>query len=173
MILGAAEPDRMLWACWAAKETAFKIFRQSGVQTPFSPPAFEVSIDGRPRAGICPFATGVVAGRGGSVFVRIHASPEYIHCVGTDGCAGRLDAVVWGIERMEEGIDESDGARRAAESGIAGHMRIPEDRVEIRREKIAGCLHPPRVYISGREADASVSLSHDRPFAAYAFLPGS
>ncbi|MDD5532306.1 MAG: 4'-phosphopantetheinyl transferase superfamily protein [Syntrophales bacterium] len=173
MIQRAAEPDRMLWAFWAAKEAAFKIFRQSGEQAVFNPRAYEVAIDGRLRPGYAPFERGCVACRSGPVFVRIDAAAEYIHCVGTGNCAGLLDSAVWGVEKIAENEGESAGARRIAAGPLSLRWGIPESGVEIRREKARGSLLPPRVFIAGVETDTSISLSHDRPYAAYAFLDRS
>jgi len=110
----------------------------------------------------------------GRVHIRIHMNRHYVHCIGTTA-PEVLDQVIWRVDRIgaapgDEADCPSARARDALKTHLSSHLnRRPED-IEIRRVKDSCGAGPPRAYVNGRPAGVDISLSHDGPFVAYAFM---
>lgn len=182
-IHAAPEPERTLWAIWAAKEAAFKALAKlrSGVR--FSPRAFEIEPGGVARAW------GEDGSLAGAFALRWERAERYVHCVAVGGALERMET-----ERLRVSIarvteeDESAGESTERERASA---RSPESRavrrlakelaraaglgdVEIVRDAPStACarLGPPRLYAVGARVPlerCELSLSHDGDFVAAA-----
>jgi hypothetical protein len=192
-IRAAADPDRMLWMLWAAKEAAFKVARKLRADLPFAPPRFEAWLD--PTA---PDGDGVRPSGG----VRLHgwrglglswlpvewrATDSLVHCVARSVAerassvryaavavaAREMDRYTAGGEltqRERDGVrsDESRHVRRLAKA-LARQAGL--GLVEIVRERRGALLGPPRLYAPAAAAPLAgwdLSLSHDGRFVAAA-----
>ncbi|MBN1663654.1 MAG: 4'-phosphopantetheinyl transferase superfamily protein [Deltaproteobacteria bacterium] len=169
-------PLEILWSFWAAKETAYKVCRKLDLHAAFSPRLYQVSLDeAGERQGKSGIEGRILAGKVsatcGDIRIRVMISREYVHCMGTEGTSG-LESMVWEVGRMEgpeSEADESSFVRNLAIKGLSIRLEKPPDAIEIKRFKSDGGLGPPFVYIEGKAAPIDISLSHDGPFAAYAF----
>ena len=171
----------MVWTLWGAKETAYKVlYKKNGTALP-GPLHYEITIDSA-SAGDSPFNSekpgdtgrssfsGIVEAQGERVFFRTESGPRFVHCIGADqpSC---VDSILSGIEQLESesAADESPLARRAAARHIAACMKTEPEKIEIlSNAKNSG---PPRVYLQGDRLPVDLSLSHDFPYIAYAFIP--
>jgi len=173
-----ADPLPILWSCWAAKETAYKICRKLDLRAAFSPRLYPVALRDAGETGKNKYGglegrilTGTVSTKCGMVHIRAMIHPEYVHVIGTEE-ASCLGNIVWETARMKDGEPEnheSSFVRRMAVKGLAARVgQRPED-IAIRRLKGARGLGPPAVYIKGNPSAIDISLSHDGPFCAYAF----
>ncbi len=180
------DPDRFLWAFWAAKETAFKAVSKTVPKISASPKRYPVvwdrikeignCEDGGSETGTCEAGIyeGVVETPARPVAVRAFLSSSHVHCVGATGGAKGLDDLCFGDARIDsKGIKpspakQSQRVRKMARENLAGVLDLLPGDIRIRRNrKNPG---PPRVYINQRKTDISISLSHHGRFAAFAFL---
>lgn len=176
----AADPDTMLWALWAGKETAYKVVRKSHVAVSSAPRAYEVGFveDGMMEPEKDFIISGTVKTPCEPVTIKTFKTLDHIHCIGTDGESKTLDSVVWEVRRVEEDLRvlpcfESFFVREAAKKRLSLHLNRNSDEIEIRRLKGQYGLEPPVVYVKDNPALVDISLSHDGKFAAYAFATDS
>ncbi len=141
----SADPDRMLWSLWAAKEAAFKVFCRDVSGTVFSPSRFEVD-PGRPGTPAS------VAFGGRALGVAWLQGPDWVHAL-----AAADPASCFAVVEPWEGGDESRAVRDLA-------LRVLRE-AGFAPGTITG--RPP-VYRTA-DGDIPVSLSHDGPYAAVAF----
>ncbi len=122
----APNPDLLLWACWAAKEAAYKLSCFLGNRNGFIARRFETFFDG----GEIPIQhnlnslpgvvqgyslhtaslTGWVHGGTDKYFAAINVAPGYIHALATTAEA-ELQQVAWGIQQ-NNGEENDNGAVR-------------------------------------------------------------
>jgi phosphopantetheine--protein transferase-like protein len=138
----SADPDRMLWSLWAAKEAAYKAWSRDEPGAPFSPVSFEVVPEPRKK-------NATVRRGDWSIPVTWQQGPDWVHAVACDG------PTLSRVEAHSPATDQSLAVRTlalvlAAEAGW-GKGTI-EERPPVFRGS-DGTVHP-------------VSLSHDGLYGA-------
>ncbi len=176
-IAGSEQPDRALWALWAAKETAYKVLSKSSPFLSAVPRLFPVNLHcpdpAAPRGGTM---EGTVDGPLGRVAVRVFHTAEYVHCLGTDEDDALEGIIAWVIRLAKEpgpspSPDESRLTREAAVRILSEHLGPAAGEIDIRRIKRDRGQGPPVVYARGRRTAIDISLSHDGSFGALVLLP--
>lgn len=180
-IAAAADPRRMLWAHWAAKESAFKALRKLRPALPFIPRRFAVSFD-IPRDGE-PWL-GSVEVDGHAAAVRVGHETDYLHAVAeaqaspTDRPRPVAAALLMGVHELP--VTEvfpapsaragalSAAARRHLIAALAGHLGCAESDLAVVRPATPGI--PPCVTLRGKPSALDVSLSHHGRLVAFAAL---
>lgn len=192
-IRAAADPERMLWMLWSAKEAAFKVARKLRADLPFAHRRFEAWLDA-PADGDLGRASGGVRLHGWRDLgfswlpVEWRATGALVHCVARS-VAERASSVrhaVAALAAQDAGgaasaVDEltrreRDGARTAESRRVrrlakALAREAGLGRVEIVRERRGALLGPPRLYAPAAAAPLAgwdLSLSHDGRFVAAA-----
>jgi phosphopantetheinyl transferase (holo-ACP synthase) len=171
-IVADAKPDVMLWALWAAKETAYKIASKTDLQAVFTPRLYRVVLSPDDHG---PTRSGMVYTPQCPVVVRVFIAPDYLHCIGATQLPGILDHVHWDIGRLsplEEGNDHdpSMAVRRLAGLHLATLLDAPTADIDIRRFQDIDRWGPPVPYREGQPAPFDLSLSHDGAFVAFAMI---
>jgi hypothetical protein len=174
-IAAAGDPDVLLWALWAAKETAYKIAGKINILSVFTPCHYHVILSPGDQGTT---RSGMVYSPEGPVIIRLFMTPDYVHCIGATPIPGILDHVLWDIARVcpgEEGSghDPSMAVRRLAGRRLAALLNVPEADIDIRRVMDMDKWGPPEPYLEGQSIPLDLSLSHDGAFVAYAMLPFS
>lgn len=165
----SVQPDRDLWALWAAKEAAYKAWSRTLPGLVFSPARFEVD----PRAGL-------VTGPGGVCPVEWHDGPGRVHCLARFAPRGRGPNLLWSVEPLGEEGPPPEGPPVSLESRRARALAC---RLLARAGFEGACLHrearpghrpgPPRVVVDGWVLEeVLVSLSHDGAWVAAAIAWG-
>jgi hypothetical protein len=180
-VLASDQPDSLLWAFWAAKETSYKVVSKSYPGVSSAPRRYPVCMS-PDRTGDA--ASGIVHTPCGTIPVKWLFTDDYVHCIGADAedpaAAGRLDRIESGLSRIdtrgETGSwslqgEESIQVRRHAAVHIASHLSRDPDDICIKRAKGPGGMGPPVACVEDEPDEIDVSLSHDGRFLAYAFLP--
>ena len=195
-IVGAACPDQLLWAFWAAKEAAYKAVSRDDSSICSTPKRYRVVLDdgtahhpfsddadftgGSPLG--CQKAAGVsddtegpkgrLVGRvitpGGVAALWIMVTKEYVHALATAG-AGDLGTLVHRVDPVdaeEEAGGPSAIVRRKLLHEIALRLKCSIDDLVIRKEPLD--RGAPSVFLRGRPLAAEISLSHDGRFTAFA-----
>jgi hypothetical protein len=193
-IRAAADPERMLWMLWSAKEAAFKVVRKLRADLPFAHRRFEAWADATAADGDGGRSSGGVRlhgwrGLGLSWLpVEWRATGSLVHCVARS-VAERASSVrhaAVAVAARETGRCTADGEEltRRERDGA----RTPESQrvrrlakalareaglglVEIVRERRGALLGPPRLYARAAAvplAGWDLSLSHDGRFVAAA-----
>lgn len=145
----SADPARLRWALWAAKEAAYKAARQLDPAARFHPRAF-VAEAGAVRFGARRF------------LVAVRETGAALHAVAlpAQGAPGALRA---GVVRCHG--EAGSAARSLALRTAARMLGAPAAELEILRE---GRI--PLLVRRGRPAGLSLSLSHHGRFAAFALV---
>ena len=185
MVQHSEHPDTLIWALWAAKETAFKAISKSAPDVSSAPRRYPVqNLVKFDSDKISSTLCGVVDSPHGSVTVKAFITEEYVHCIGVAGSANSLESIAYGMDRISmdktntgiipgsESISkqESLAVRRLAKKDIASYLQLKEQDIQIIRHKTQNRLNPPKVYTKGKTKNMEISLSHDGRFAAYAFI---
>ena len=168
-------PDAMLWALWAAKESAYKAVSKSDPAVGSAPGHYPVQLDSITTSHD---AFGVVVTPKGPVMVKIEFGAEYVHCLGLFGPKDILPSIVYDagpickrdINGKSISEIESAAVRYLAIKGIASYLKMAEKDISIFRHKKNNKRMPPAVSAKGYSKPMDISLSHDGRFAAYAFL---
>jgi len=172
-------PDQLLWAFWAAKETAYKAISKIHPDISSSPGQYEVQLESgtASASGIHP-ASGIVHTPKGLVPIRILFHPDYVHCIGGYTGSGNLDGMAWGVGTIDaapksgsaESISEreSRSARQLAVSHIANILHCDPGDILISKQNHPSPSGWPKVTVKGKPAGMDISLSHDGRFAAFA-----
>jgi phosphopantetheine--protein transferase-like protein len=193
-IVGAANPDKLLWALWAAKEAAYKAVSRDDPSISSTPRRYRVVLDdpdhpfndvedstGRisldvqekgkavdPVAGSECWLTGRVITPRGATALRIIVTDDYVHALAISG-DGDLTALIHRVDEMD-GRRDAEGASAYARGQLLleiGHrLNGPIDDLEIRKEPLGPGA--PSVYLRGQPLAAEISLSHDGRFTAFA-----
>ena len=195
-IVGAACPDQLLWAFWAAKEAAYKAVSRDDSSICSTPGRYSVVLDdgtahhscrddadstggsplGCQKAGKdsddAEERKGCLVGRvitpGGVAALWIIVTEEYVHALATAG-AGDLGTLVHRVDRVdveEEAEGPSAIVRGKLLHEIALRLKCPIDDLVIRKEPLD--RGAPCVFLRGRPLAAEISLSHDGRFTAFA-----
>ena len=153
VIASSSRPNVERWACWAAKEAAYKRLRQEEPRIVFSPRRFVVSrSDQKHRA---------VAWEGRSVLVELELSESAIHAVTAADANG--DRVI-GMAHRELSADPSTAVRALAARSLAPHLGVDPDAIAIG----PGRGRAPTVTLRGRDFAPTLSLSHHGELVAFA-----
>jgi phosphopantetheinyl transferase (holo-ACP synthase) len=166
VIARAAAPNRMLWAHWAAKESAFKALRQLDPSVRFLPRQLRVHFhasDGDTLYGC------VHAGRH-AARVEVHLEADRLHAlasVDAPAATGRR-TVRWRVARRPpEAAAVSVAVRRLLGAALAHRLGCAPLDIAITAAQPRGT--PPRVLVRGRPAAVDVSLAHHGRFIAFAY----
>jgi phosphopantetheinyl transferase (holo-ACP synthase) len=159
--------EAALWSFWACKEAAYKVRKKSFPDIPFIPRRWQVVFNKLQSE----YSDGevIIPGKG-SVYIRYFSNIQYVHCVGADSSAV-LDQLIWSVEALpeEKEINPSLFLHDCLGEKLANNLSLNFHDIKIRRTKINGEFQQPRVYVSGKETDIDISLSHDGRFVAYAY----
>ena len=189
LLAGAACPDALLWALWAAKEAAYKAVSRDDPGVCSIPRRYCVAFDGEnvyKPIDVAGFA-GRLAGRVltplGEVALRVIVADDYVHaltagseaglaeiiqrvdCMGVAVNAGVVHRVEHGGDRENTG-DPSAFVRVQLLLEIARRLRFPVGYFEIRKDSEGPGA--PRLFLRGLRLAADISLSHDGHFTAFA-----
>lgn len=172
-IARADDPDVMLWALWAAKETAYKIASKINILSVFTPRNYPVVLS---PVNHGPTRSGMVHTSEGPVTVRLLIERDYLHCIGATALSGVLDHVLWDIERLSAAgrggeHDLSAAVRQFAGKRLAVLLHVSEADIDIRRIQDMDKWGPPLPHLEGQCIPFDLSLSHDGAFVAYAMVP--
>jgi phosphopantetheinyl transferase (holo-ACP synthase) len=154
--------QRLHWALWAAKESAYKALKQLDPSLAFSPRELEVTLGpetgGDERQGARELASGRVVRGSLELDLEVQFSGESVHAIARrriPAAAGILSAV----EAARE--DASAAVRRLATSAIGAALGIAPGQL-----RISG--RPPLVWRGDDRLDLSLSVSHHGRFVAFA-----
>ena len=168
LIVGAACPDKLLWAFWAAKEAAFKIVSRDDPAACSTPRKYAIILDPLELSATC------LAGRAitprGELALRITVTDDYVHALSA-ATKSDLDTVFQRVDRMDVGEDPgvaSDFVRRQILREIARCLDCPLEELSVGKEP----LGPGAPFVLRQEQPLAVEirLSHDGRFAAFAFM---
>ncbi|MCC6217708.1 MAG: 4'-phosphopantetheinyl transferase superfamily protein [Polyangiaceae bacterium] len=151
----APRPEACFWSQFAAKEAAYKLLVQLGELPGFGHREIEVSE-----------SLDAVTWRDHRFELRAEVRPRWVHAVVTAGAP-----VVARVLEPGAGHDPSGEVRALGRALAAAVLRVPWERLEIRRAELAGAWDghgPPELLLDGERAPLAVSLSHDGPFVAAA-----
>lgn len=162
----SASPDILLWAFWAAKETAYKVISKSHPGADFSPLRYHTAFS-RSNGNLLP---GMVKTPHGRVTVNVFLFHTHVLCIGTDDIHRHLDYVRWGCQTMDSSTCESTAVRELAIDHIARYCGLNAENLEIRNNISNYGTGPPILYVKGERAPIDISLSHDGRFVGYAFV---
>ncbi|MCL2669340.1 MAG: 4'-phosphopantetheinyl transferase superfamily protein [Syntrophaceae bacterium] len=190
LIAGAACPDALLWALWAAKEAAYKAASRFDPAVSGSPRHYPVSIDDEQDNGLSEGSggfrylsdaglsrdipprrlTGRVFTPLGTLALRVAVTERYCHALAGEDAAA-LDRVAWRVaeERRGEGGDPSQRIRTALCAAVAERLACPAAEIEIRKDPSGPGV--PSLFRRGGKLPFEISLSHDGRFIAYAWRP--
>lgn len=151
--------DRIRWALWAAKESAFKAARQIQAAIRFIPRQFEVDLEGESRAEV----THDLAGR---FAVRLEETAAWIHAVATPAHAvsRAAGARVAPLADLLPGIEASQAVRRLAVQAVSTALGLPE-----RELRVVSTSRVPSIERKGEALPVDLSLSHHGRFVACAW----
>jgi hypothetical protein len=176
VVFVSAKPDSILWALWAAKETAYKAVSKSIPDITSAPRCYPVTLDCGDRDAE---AFGAVYTPVGVVPVKIFFHSDYVHCIGGTGCSRNLEEILFGLGEIRSDEEpffyslserESLTARKLIKKRIASCFGRNPDDIHVVCENGPRSHGPPKVCFKGQKGQIDISLSHDGRFAAYAFL---
>jgi len=169
----AAEPDALMWALWAGKETAYKVIRKSHPDVASTPKRYEVTLSPPipDRTSI-----GSVCTPRGLVAINVSFAEDHLHCIGATPSLAILEQAIWRVERFppaENGIDQDPSiqVRAILIRGLAKLLHASPADINIRRMEDTYGWGPPIPYLNDKPTPFDLSLTHDGAFVAYALLP--
>jgi hypothetical protein len=156
-LAAAADPARLRWSLWAAKEAAYKCLKKLAPGTCFSPVRFEVRLESS--------RTGSVDFGGRRLRVALFAEGDALHAVATD--AGDPERAVLRAVSALPAADgfacASEAVRALARDAAAAHLGCAPAELELSREG-----RVPRLRRRGAKHALDLSLSHHGRFLAVA-----
>lgn len=192
-IYRAADPMRLLWAHWAAKESAFKAMRQLDPFVRFLPRRFRVELfpgcDGGTRYGLVRHAWHRAAVEIADCTDHLHAVARLLGPVSVAGGGrdtGRRGALTddadsendstyfWQLTTRVRRFSPAPYATRAPSAfgrfllirAVAERLGCAEHEVMIERGNERGA--PPRALVRGQRTPIQLTLSHHGRLVAYA-----
>ncbi|MEW6273198.1 MAG: 4'-phosphopantetheinyl transferase superfamily protein [Thermodesulfobacteriota bacterium] len=153
----SAEPERLRWLLWAAKEAAYKAARKDDPAVTFSPRAFAACLTSRDRATVR---------HGARLFaVALDADRERVHAVAAIEPGDASGARLAGCERipLETQRDPGRAVRALAIARVARLLGVAEAELAIVRD---GRI--PRLVRPGGAGVGDLSLAHHGRFVAFA-----
>jgi phosphopantetheinyl transferase (holo-ACP synthase) len=154
----SADPNRLRWLLWAAKESAYKLLRRTLPDLPFIPRRFVVRTSA-PHAA-------TVAASGHVVHVRYDSGGDFVHCVAGYHGAGATLAAVRRLESCE--LNASSEVRLFAVESIARLVRIESSDLRVDHDG-----RMPVLLRCGRPLPGTLSLSHHGRYVAFAWRGGA
>ena len=159
-LAGAANPNRLRWSLWAAKEAAYKCAKKLAPGTCFSPVRFAVRLDAD--------GTGSVEIGGCRLRVAIFSEGDALHAVATDAGAPERDVLRLVSERLAgaDPASASEAVRALARDAAAALLGCAPGEIDFAREG-----RVPRLRRRGEPQRLDLSLSHHGRFLAAALGP--
>jgi len=168
-IEGAARPDAILWALWAAKEAAYKAVSSGDPSICSIPHQYRVILEeGNVEGTTAP--AGKVITPEGELALRIALEEDRVHALAA-GSEAVLDRLCRHVEVLDGSSDPSAFIRRRLLQEIAHFLDCTADDLSVVKEP--GDPGAPCVLFHGHPLAAEVSLSHDGRFAAFVFDPAT
>jgi phosphopantetheinyl transferase (holo-ACP synthase) len=153
----AADPERLRWSLWAAKEAAYKCLKKLAPGTCFSPVRFAVrlSVEG----------TGSVDFGGRRLRVAILSQGDALHAVATGGADPERTVlrVLSELPVTADSAGASEAVRALARDAAASQLGCAPGELELSREG-----RVPRLRRHGAKHALELSLSHHGRFLAAA-----
>jgi len=156
-LAAAANPDRLRWSLWAAKEAAYKCTKKLAPETCFSPARFAVRLETS--------LTGSVDFGSRRLRVALFSEGDALHAVATDaGDPERVALrVVSELAAAEAPACASQAVRALARDAAAAILGCAPGELELTREG-----RVPRLRRRGAKHELDLSLSHHGRFLAAA-----
>jgi phosphopantetheinyl transferase (holo-ACP synthase) len=170
LIAGAARPDALLWAFWAAKEAAYKAVSRANPAVCSIPRQYRVVLEPGNAAGTADRLAGKVINPGGELVLRIALTADWVHALAA-GSEAALDRICRRVEGPDVAGDPSAFVREALLWEIARRLDCPVGDLSVVKDPNGPGV--PRVLFRGRLLATEVSLSHDGRFTAFAFDPAT
>jgi phosphopantetheinyl transferase (holo-ACP synthase) len=159
-------PDLHLWFLWSAKESAYKAACKLGLKPGFRPKELLVTPPKTGLSGGDSVETEVSCPRG-TFFIRSILDPahSYIHSIACN--QPELEKAVYGV--CEKPNEADAGTEFTHAFALREFTRLfPRDFPQLAIRKKEGI---PYFEVAGGRLATELSLSHDGPFAAFAFSP--
>lgn len=171
----AQEPDRLLWAFWAAKEAAYKAASKMVPAISAAPRRYGVALDcNNPRR----FCSGQVSTPAMAVRVRIFFFRHYLHCIAAAGPGADPDALLSGQGPLDAFAPDgppaichehqSRAVREMAVQRIASCLGLAPEEIRFIRTRTSRGPGPPFAYAGDRLLPVDISFSHHGCFVGYA-----
>ena len=170
LIDGAARPDALLWALWAAKEAAYKAVSRGDPAVCSIPLQYRVVLETGNAAGRAVRLAGKVITPRGELALRVALWADWIHALAA-GSEAALDRLCRRVEGLDGAGDPSAFVREALLREIARRLDCPAGDLSVVKDPRGPGA--PGILFRGRLLAAEVSLSHDGRFAAFAFDPAT
>jgi phosphopantetheine--protein transferase-like protein len=170
LIAGAARPDALLWALWAAKEAAYKAVSRGDPAVCSIPRQYRVVLEKGNAVGTAALLAGKVITPGGELALRVALEEDRVHALAAESEAV-LDRLCQRVEDLDGTGDPSASVREALLREIARFLGCTAGDLSVVKD--SGGPGAPGVLFRGRLLAAEASLSHDGRFAAFAFDPAT
>jgi phosphopantetheine--protein transferase-like protein len=170
LIAGAARPDALLWALWAAKEAAYKAVSRGDPAVCSIPRQYRAVLETGNASGTAACLAGKVIIPRGELALRVAVTADWVHALAA-GSEAALDRLCRGVEGLDVAGDPSAFVREVLLRGISRFLGCAAGDLSIVKDP--GGHGAPGVLFRGRLLAAEVSLSHDGRFAAFAFDPAT
>lgn len=169
-------PDAMLWAMWAAKESAYKAIAKSVPGASSAPLKYRVAMPEKDANTSGCRMDGQVATPHGHVAITVLFYEGFLHCIGIHGHSPDTGAITFGYDKIDfsgrpelsVSRRESDCVRALALSDIARITGRAVGDMAVENPGDAKGPRPPVLYYNGRRDELDISLSHDGRFVGYA-----
>lgn len=164
-------PDTLLWAFWAAKETAYKAVNKSVPDISSAPRRYAVTLDG---LSLESKMSGCVKTPAGVVAISIFIQKTHVHCIGTTGNVTALSHVIFGAKKIEVESQtplcdqQSMQVRKFAKQKIARCLNLDTSNIDIRRSGQKKDPGPPVIRFNHQASFMDISLSHHGRYVAFA-----
>ena len=168
LIAGAARPDALLWAFWAAKEAAYKAISRGDPSVCSIPHQYHVVLEKGGTTGTDTLRTGKVITPRGELALRIDWEGDRVHALAA-GSEAALDRLCLHAEKLDGIGDPSIPIRERLLGEIARFLNCAASELSTAKDQRGPGA--PLVLFRGHPLAAEVSLSHDGRFAAFAFDP--
>ena len=124
VVLNSKCPDSILWAFWAAKETAYKAISKNYPDVTSAPRRYPVRLD---SVKVSSALSGIVNTPHGAVSVKLFFNEDYVHCIGIDKCFYDLEKIVFGFKEIE--LDKKPGSCSLSEHESRIVRRFAKERI--------------------------------------------
>ena len=169
-------PDAMLWAMWAAKESAYKSIAKSVPAASSAPLKYRVVIHRKNIEAVGGRMDGAVATPHGSVAISVFFYERFLHCIGINGHSPDTGTITFGYGKtdfsgqpnLSVSRRESACVRALALADIARITGRAVGAMAIKNHGDAKGPRPPVLYYNGERDAFDISLSHDGRFVGYA-----
>jgi hypothetical protein len=176
-IAGAAQPDALLWALWAAKEAAYKAVSRRDPAVCSIPRQYHVEINGDSalfisqsiiNRALSPFIAGKVITPRGELALRIERTADWVHTLVAES-EEVLDRIFLFVESPGGVDDPSAFVRKGLLREIACLLDCAVGDLSVIKNPAGS--DAPGVLFRGYPLTKEISLSHDGRFGAFAFDP--